>query len=134
MRCTAAGRRYPVFHSPNGLTFFSKCQAERAAAEAAALRGVPAGGRSVHVALEASSDSDGENKAAAGQRSQVGGAEHRLDDDDTYRVERVLAEKNGRFLVRWAGYSAKYDTWEPEENFIDRLPITMFRQTMAGEA
>ena len=46
---------------------------------------------------------------------------------DQYVVERILAHqlrgKNGKkklyFLVKWAGYTAEYNTWEPKRNFFE---------------
>lgn len=37
-------------------------------------------------------------------------------DDEVYQVEEILKESDRGFLIRWAGYSADHDSWEPEEN------------------
>ena len=42
-------------------------------------------------------------------------------EDDEYDIGEILQERKGKkgmeYLVRWKGYTAKYDTWEPVENF-----------------
>ena len=48
-----------------------------------------------------------------------------------FEVERIIDErtdKKGRreFLVRWVGYSAEDDSWEPEAGFLDREPIDLY--------
>eukprot|EP01124_Arcella_intermedia_P032042 TRINITY_DN73_c1_g3_i2.p1 TRINITY_DN73_c1_g3~~TRINITY_DN73_c1_g3_i2.p1 ORF type:complete len:290 (-),score=140.98 TRINITY_DN73_c1_g3_i2:21-890(-) len=35
-----------------------------------------------------------------------------------FEVESILEEKDGKYLVKWKGFSASEATWEPEENFI----------------
>lgn len=42
-------------------------------------------------------------------------------DEEEYEVESIIGKKyfaNGimRYLVKWEGYSDKYNTWEPIEN------------------
>ncbi len=38
--------------------------------------------------------------------------------NDYYKVEKILAEKNDQnkktYLIKWEGYSNKFNTWEPE--------------------
>ena len=48
-----------------------------------------------------------------------------------YNVEKILeARKIGKgqfeFLVKWAGYNNRHNSWEPEENFVDRSFIRKF--------
>jgi len=42
------------------------------------------------------------------------------DEPDQYEVERIVAHRRrGRgmeYLIRWKGYDAFEDTWEPERN------------------
>jgi hypothetical protein len=51
-----------------------------------------------------------------------------------YQAKSLLASRQaasgGReFLVRWAGFDSTQDTWEPDENIIDRLLVSKFDQT-----
>ena len=50
---------------------------------------------------------------------------------NVYEVERVLGERDGRFLVRWVGWPPAQTTWEPLESFIDRTPIELFRRAQS---
>ena len=52
-------------------------------------------------------------------------------DEKFYNVEEILeARKNGKgqleFLVKWVGYSNRHNSWEPEENFVERSFIRKF--------
>lgn len=43
------------------------------------------------------------------------------EDEEEYEVERIIEvhfkkDKKREFLIRWKGFSAKEDTWEPEEH------------------
>ena len=50
-----------------------------------------------------------------------------IDGEEEYEVEVVLRHrgKPGRctFLIRWKGYSAAEDTWEPERNLSNAQPL-----------
>ena len=51
----------------------------------------------------------------------------RIDGEEEYKVEAVLGHR-GRpsrrtFLIRWKGYSAAEDTWEPERNLGNAQPL-----------
>ncbi|KAI9218695.1 hypothetical protein BC828DRAFT_387922 [Blastocladiella britannica] len=50
-------------------------------------------------------------------------------DEQFYTVERIVgherSDKSNRckYLIKWAGYASHENTWETEENIIDKLPI-----------
>jgi len=53
------------------------------------------------------------------------------DESDTYEVERVIAHRphthdhnKKEYLVKWKNYSSRLNTWEPEENFVERSILT----------
>jgi hypothetical protein len=55
------------------------------------------------------------------------------DESDTYEVERVVAHRQHthdntkkEYFVKWKNYSSKLNTWEPEENFIERESLTSY--------
>ena len=56
-----------------------------------------------------------------------------LDDDDVYRVKRILAHKkfNGTmfYKIHWEDYSARDATWEPESN----IPKELIREYMINK-
>ena len=61
-----------------------------------------------------------------------------LDGEEEYEVEAVLGHrgKPGRrtFLIRWKGYSAAEDTWEPERNLGNTQPlITEYKITRPAD-
>ena len=54
-----------------------------------------------------------------------------LFDDESYEIEKIVAHRNtdnGEFeyKVRWKGYSAAHDTWEPFANFDSIAPIDSY--------
>ena len=52
-----------------------------------------------------------------------------IDREEEYEVKAVLGHRGrpGRhtFLIRWKGYSAAEDTWEPERNLGNAQPLIM---------
>ena len=34
-----------------------------------------------------------------------------LEDDDLFRIEKIVKRKGNKVLVRWKGWPDKYDTW-----------------------
>ena len=57
-------------------------------------------------------------------------AKESYDPDKIFTVERILKDKTvkgqKRYLVKWAGYDASYNSWEPPECFVDDSPITIY--------
>ena len=87
------------------------------------------------VSVVAMSDSDDDDDGAV----EVATEEQQEEEDpladnyerlpsEYYQVERVIAERNSRFLVRWVGCPPAQDTWEPIGSFLDTSPIELFRQ------
>ena len=37
-------------------------------------------------------------------------------EDQVYEVEKILAKRNGRYLVKWRGFGSLENTWEPKAN------------------
>ena len=65
-----------------------------------------------------------------------------LGDDQVFAAEAITKKRlrKGRteYLVKWKGWSPKYNTWEPEENILDPRLIQQYErklvlQAMAGE-
>jgi hypothetical protein len=46
-------------------------------------------------------------------------------------VEKILAERDGLFLVKWSGYPVCEATWEPEANILKRSLIDNYRKRAA---
>ena len=52
-------------------------------------------------------------------------------DSDIYRVDRLLnmrhmADRSREFLVKWEGWSAEHDSWEPEAHILDEEMLCKF--------
>ena len=41
------------------------------------------------------------------------------DKDMFFRIEKVLKRKDGKALVRWKGWSSKYDSWVDAKEIVD---------------
>ena len=54
-------------------------------------------------------------------------------EKSVYQVKKIqkMAKMDGkkRLLVQWEGYSRSSDTWEPEENILDKSLINNFKKT-----
>ena len=66
-----------------------------------------------------------EQKAAASPAAEWGSTAG-LIEDDQWEVERLVSRRLGRrrrveYLVRWAGWAAQYDSWEPAKHIDQRL-------------
>lgn len=52
--------------------------------------------------------------------------------DETYAVEKVLRKRIVRekveYLLKWAGFSSKHNSWEPEENVVGNVLIEEFNR------
>eukprot|EP00794_Sanderia_malayensis_P020904 gene20904-22954_t len=53
-------------------------------------------------------------------------------NDDMYTVERILdSRKRGgkiQYLIKWSGYPSSANTWEPEENVLDKALLERFHE------
>ena len=54
------------------------------------------------------------------------------DDDEVYEVEQIEGERTRRrkteYLVKWKGYPASENSWEPDTCILDTQLITDFRK------
>ena len=56
-----------------------------------------------------------------------------IDEEEEYEVEAILGHRRRpscrTFLIRWKGYSAAEDTWEPERNLGNSQPLIVDYKT-----
>ena len=52
--------------------------------------------------------------------------------DDIYTAEEIVKQRlrNGQleYLIKWLGFPASHNTWEPAENILDKHLITLFHK------
>ncbi|XP_055382579.1 polycomb group protein Pc-like [Condylostylus longicornis] len=57
-------------------------------------------------------------------------------DDRVYAAERIILKRvrKGKveYRVKWKGWNQRYNTWEPEENILDRRLIDIYEQSLRG--
>lgn len=56
--------------------------------------------------------------------------------DDVFDIEKVVADGVGSdgeilYQVRWKGFGATSDTWEPEENFLNKAVLNKYKKAKA---
>jgi hypothetical protein len=60
-----------------------------------------------------------------------------VDGDQVYAAERLLNHRTRRgkseYLVKWKGWSAKHNTWEPVENILDERLIQEFNERQTAK-
>lgn len=53
-----------------------------------------------------------------------------VNNDDVYDVEEIVKKRTRKgkieYLIKWEGYDASFNTWEPANNIIDKSCITTF--------
>lgn len=61
-----------------------------------------------------------------------------MSDEEVFQVEAILNKrvKAGReeYYIKWHGYTAKYNTWEPKENILDPTLVDAFEAAQAQNA
>ena len=69
------------------------------------------------------SESNHENETSSSPPTDTTVFQEQSNDSDVYKVERILKKRKRKgkteYLVKWDGYSNKYNSWKPEENFVD---------------
>ena len=113
---------------PAGASAPARSAAQRFFEEQPLVRGTGATRRTV---------TDGARPTVVGSSSGVNAAtrvEATPSGEDVYEVEMIMAErtrKGGKqYLIRWAGFSADDDTWEPAGNIVDPGLVSDFAERM----
>ena len=44
-----------------------------------------------------------------------------VEDDDLFRIDKVVKRKGDKVLVRWKGWPDKYDTWLSKKDVLTKL-------------
>ena len=61
-----------------------------------------------------------------------------LGDDQVFAAEAITKKRfrKGRteYLVKWKGWSPKYNTWEPEENILDPRLIHQYERKLVFQS
>jgi hypothetical protein len=86
---------------------------------------------------EVGAAAQGEEDTEGGKAAEVDGVDESgsdSDDDMIYQVERIIDSRPSvdkgvellEYRVRWEGYAAADDTWEPSANILDKTLVTKF--------
>jgi hypothetical protein len=80
-------------------------------------KGVKKGGKKAKTAAKSNND-DGNDVDAEATQSENGNRSEEDGEEEEYEVEDIIDHKTVRgklqYLIRWKGYDADNDTWEPE--------------------
>ena len=57
-----------------------------------------------------------------------------LGESDVYSVEKIVTRKgtslkDATYRIRWKGYTANEDTWEPAKNILDKRMLSAYNDT-----
>lgn len=81
-----------------------------------------------YVPSEGSSSPAVSDDAAGSEEAAVGVLDTDAESgDDVYEVERILGEGPKGLRIRWSGFDASHDTWEPEAN-VSRSLVRAWRE------
>merc|ERR1719473_1334127 len=68
--------------------------------------------------------------SSSGCDEDSGVEESKLGESDVYRVERILDAREGanglEYLIKWEGWSSRWNDWEPEEYMLDKRMVRRF--------